>query len=386
MKIVHCIEKWLPKTMVWLNNQLNFLMNDVENIIVCQELVNFDLFKKNCVYSLKSMLLWQQMILKLQCKVGFKERQFLHLGLLESIVKRVKPEILHSHFGHYGWINGRVAKKYGLKHIVHFYGADVSFIPKSDARWLTRYVEMGQNVDLVLCEGPFMAKCIAKLGIPASKIKVHRLGIDLETVRFVPRKYNRGEKLRFLIAASFREKKGIPYALEALGKLRNTFHNFEVTIIGDAGNQEREKKEKEKILQAIKSFELGDCVRLLGYQPHDVLLQEAYQHHIFLSPSVTSSDGDTEGGAPIGIIEMAASGMPVVSTTHCDIPFVLSDMNRKILVKERDSNRLCESIVGLMESGWADLVNENRAFIEGTLDARKQGEYLYKIYLDTLNS
>ncbi len=61
----------------------------------------------------------------------------------------------------------------------------------------------------------------------------------------------------------------------------------------------------------------------MGYQPHSTLFAEAYRHHIFLSPSVTASTGDTEGGAPVSLIEMAATGMLIVSTTHCDIPEVI---------------------------------------------------------------
>ncbi len=49
------------------------------------------------------------------------------------------------------------------------------------------------------------------------------------------------------------------------------------------------------------------------------------RHHLFLSPSVTAPDGDSEGGAPVSIIEAAATGMPVVSTTHCDIPQAVDD-------------------------------------------------------------
>ena len=111
--------------------------------------------------------------------------------------------------------------------------------------------------------------------------------------------------LRVLIAGSFREKKGIPYALEALGRLQQEIP-LEITIIGDAS--ERGEAEKLQILDTIKTHNLWPKTRMLGYQPHAILLEEAYRHHIFLSPSVTASDGDTEGGLPVSIIEMAATG------------------------------------------------------------------------------
>jgi len=67
-----------------------------------------------------------------------------------------------------------------------------------------------------------------------------------------------------------------------------------------------------------------------------VLLDEAYRNHLFVSPSVTAEDGDTEGGAPVTVIELAASGMPVVSSLHCDIPEVLQDGVTGLLAQEKD--------------------------------------------------
>ena len=94
----------------------------------------------------------------------------------------------------------------------------------------------------------------------------------------------------------------------------------------------------------IEKYNLRSKVRLLGYQPFSVMLEEAYGHHIFLSPSVTASDGDTEGGAPVGIIEMTASGMPVISTTHCDIPEVIQNGVTGLLAEERDVEGLIDNV------------------------------------------
>ena len=56
------------------------------------------------------------------------------------------------------------------------------------------------------------------------------------------------------------------------------------------------------------------------------------------------SDGETEGGAPVTLIEMSAYGMPVVSTLHCDIPEVILDNRSGFLVPERDADALAERL------------------------------------------
>lgn len=230
-----------------------------------------------------------------------------------------------------------------------------------------------------------MANCIVDLGCPREKVKVHHLGVDVDGLGYKPRSWERGQKLRVLIAGAFREKKGIPYALEALGRLRDTVP-LEATIVGDADAEPRSQQEKSRILDVIKRFKLESVVRRLGFQPHGRLLAEAYSHHVFLSPSVTASDGDTEGGAPVGIIEMAATGMPVVATTHCDIPEVIQDGQTGLLAQERDVEGLGGKIVWLLDNPekWKGLTDRARGHVEKEYNAKIQGKRLSRIYTEIL--
>ncbi len=381
IRVLQFVECWLPQTETWLYNHVAALPEWVSSTVVCQWTQNLTQFPRERLLSLEKPpqpIRFSQRILR---KLDLWDDRKRHLPMLERVFRDRKPEILHSHFGHFGWFNSRLARKYRVRHIVSFYGLDVAYLPAGDARWFTRYRRMSERVDLVLCEGPHMARCIADLGIEPKKIKVFRLGIDLSRIPFVLRRKNSAGKLRFLIAGSFREKKGIPYAFEALGRFHTAHPDIEVTIIGDTGGSDREQREKQKILEQVQRWGLAGKMRFLGYQPHEVLIREFYQHDIFLSPSVTSSDGDTEGGAPVTIIEAAASGMPVVSTQHCDIPFVLSDKNGPYLVLERDARALERAIDKLTQlEDWGEIVLANRKLIEDELDVSKQARKLAEIY------
>ena len=156
-----------------------------------------------------------------------------------------------------------------LKHIVTFYGYDVNCLPQIDRRWLTRYRDLFEQIDLVLCEGPHMGECIVKLGCPPEKVVVHHLGVKVNEIAYQPRVWKKDEPLGILMAASFVEKKGFTYGLEALGIIQNEIP-LEITIIGDAQKgsklrQNHSQIEKEKILATIANHQLK--VRLLGYQP-----------------------------------------------------------------------------------------------------------------------
>ena len=109
---------------------------------------------------------------------------------------------------------------------------------------------------------------------------------------------------------------------------------------------------------------------------------EAYQHHVFLSPSVTASNGDTEGGAPVTIIEMAASGMVVVSTTHCDIPQVILDGRTGLLAEEREVEGLVTHLHWLYENpqSWSTFTNSGRKHIEERFNLKTQAKLLERKY------
>lgn len=376
--VLHSFPIWLPLTQTWLYNQVRFLPEPIESHIVCEDTENLSAFKLPNIHCLSDLPRPLQVWDRGWRRLGV--RRHLAFPIRES--RRHKATILHSHFGNVGWMDVPVAARGNLAHVVSFYGFDANFLPASDPRWRERYAELFAAVSCVLCEGPHLGRSIAALGCPEDKIRIHHLGIETERIPFRPRCWTKGQgPLRVLVAASFQEKKGIPYALQALAALQGEVP-LEVTLIGDANQEPRSQQEKRRILEVIEQTGLGPCVRMLGYQPHDVLLQEAYAHHLFLSPSVTASDGDTEGGAPVTIIEMAASGMAVLSTRHCDIPEIIRHGETGLLAEERDVDGLTDNLRWVIRTPkeWMRLLESARRHIEHEYDARRQGLILSNVY------
>jgi colanic acid/amylovoran biosynthesis glycosyltransferase len=234
---------------------------------------------------------------------------------------------------------------------------------------------------MVLAEGPHMAQLLMQMGCPENKVRVHHLGVTIDRLPFIPRQKQKQAPFRVLIAGSFREKKGITYAIEALGHLACDIP-LQITLVGDASAIERSRREKVRILTAIDRYGLNGKVRMTGFLSHEMLLKEAYRHHVFLSPSVTSNDGDIEGGAPVAIIEMAATGMVVVSSRHCDIPQIIKHEVSGLLADERDVDGLVEHLRKLNDNPdcWPDMAKTARSLIESEYNARVQGVRLADIY------
>jgi len=376
LAVLHAVPHWLPQTATWLHNQVRFLPDSVESHVFCETAGNLDQFPVENLHVLRrspARFFWDRGLRRLGV------RPFL--GAVGEVARRTGARILHSHFGNVGAVNVTPARNAGLAHAVTFYGLDVTFLPRENPRWLDRYCRLFATCDRVFCEGPHMGRTIEALGCPGEKIRVHHLGVAVDEIPFRPRRPDPGSPVRVLLAGSFREKKGFPIALTALGRIRERFP-LEITIIGDAPADERGVREKARILEALRANDLEGQTRLLGYQPHRTIFEEAERHHVFLSPSIHATDGDTEGGAPVSIIEMAASGMAIVSTTHCDIPEVVLDGKTGLLAPEGDVDGLAarlEHLLGHSET-WPEMLRAGRDHVEREFDARRQGAQLAGLY------
>lgn len=360
----------MPLTQPWLYNEIRFTPR-VEGFVACKRLIEPDRFPWPHLEVLPGAR-------RLDRFRGGDPVERRRSRALTRLARRSGARVMHSHFGNIGWENLEAARRTALPHFVSFYGQDLTRFPRIDPAWNDRYREALPEAAGVLCEGPHMAKVVRALQ-PHAKIIVQTLGIELGKVVAKPRRQRRGEPLRVLIAGSFREKKGIPDALAALARLKI---DVRATLIGDASADAEGQAEKLRIEAELARPELRGRVRRLGFVSHDELLREAYAHHVFLSPNVTAADGDTEGGAPLVLIEMAATGMPVVATTHCDIPNVLAPTAKRFLVPERDPAGLAQRLTLLAENPdeWPALAKANRRHIEQHHDCHRQGERLARIY------
>jgi colanic acid/amylovoran biosynthesis glycosyltransferase len=169
--------------------------------------------------------------------------------------------------------------------------------------------------------------------------------------------------------------------LSALARLKNEVA-LEITLIGDARSDVNSRREKQKIIDEMRRGGLEKCVRFLGYQPHSKIFEEAYRSHAFIAASITASDGDSEGGAPVILSEMAATGIPIISTRHCDIPFVLDHGNNGLLADEGDVDGLTDNLRWLIQhpDEWSPMLSSARRHMEEAFDACIQGVRLAELY------
>lgn len=294
-------------------------------------------------------------------------------GYAERIIKKENIALIHAHFGPMGCSYLPISLSLKIPLITTFYGYDLSVKDVIEQRQ-SAYARLFKEGTYFLIEGPSMREKMISLGCPEEKILIQRIAIDLEQYVFKTRSWNAKRPVRFLFIGRFVEKKGLKYALRALANVRKDY-SFEFRIIG-GGELEQ------KLHWEASNLGLSEQIVWLGIQSHLTVIEEIQACDILIQPSVTASNGDSEGGAPTIILEAQASGLPVISTTHADIPYVTKPDESAYLVPERDLKALQAAIKKVLDNpqGWALMGKAGREHVEKFHDVKKEILSLQEIY------
>lgn len=340
-RVAHYLDTYLFRTGTWIYSQIAHLKK-WQPVIVCLRTENLDSYPAAALYALNNLCRPNQ-----RYNRAFR-RLFGYFPLFCKAIRQERAQLIHAHFGPMGFEALPLGKACRVPVVTTFYGYDLSRLPQREPRWRERYHRLFAEGALFLVEGSHMRRQLVDLGCPEDKIIVQHLGVDVEKLRFVSRKPEPDGTVCVLVAATFTEKKGVPYAVEAFARVRQAHDNVRLTVIGDARNRPDEQAIKREVHEIVGRYNVGNSVRFMGYQPYQVLIEQFYRHHILISPSVQARDGNNEGGAPVTIIEASATGMPVLSTLHCDIPEVVMNGQGGFLVPERDLGALTERLENLV--------------------------------------
>jgi colanic acid/amylovoran biosynthesis glycosyltransferase len=202
-------------------------------------------------------------------------------------------------------------------------------------------------------------------GYPEARTLTHYNGVDLDHFRpdMAPR-----EPGLILHVARLVEKKGTKVLIDALAQLAGA----KLTIIGDGPLRGALKRQAQK---------LGDRVRFLGALPSHEVANWMRRASVLAAPSLTAADGDAEG-LPNVVVEAAASGLPVVGTTHSGIPEAVDDGVTGFLVPESDVGALAARLTNLLgsESLRRDMGIAARRLAERKFSRQMLTEQLETIY------
>lgn len=286
-------------------------------------------------------------------------------------------DLIHAHFGLGAVYALPFARRHRLPLVVTFHGYDVPLLT-SPRRWLPqhlRYAIRGPQVlrtmALGLCASQELYDLLRAQGVPAEKLRVHRLGIDVD--QFVPGKRS-DEDFGVVMIGRFVEKKGFDHGLRAFAAAARSEPAMRLTIVGDGPMG--------PALRAIAQQEgVADRVDFTGPLPPAQVASLLATSHLLLAPSVVDREGNRESGL-IVVKEASASGTVPVGSIHGGIPEIIDDASTGYLVPERDVAALTDRLLRLNRDRalWLQLSVAGRAKMEREYDNRVRVAALESLY------
>ena len=189
---------------------------------------------------------------------------------------------------------------------------------------LARRREERQLAQAVLCASTFTKQSLVDVGVPAEKIYVEPYGVDQELFQPSQDKF---DKFSVIWASSSTQTKGFAYLLEALA--RKPVPNIELVQTGYPRGFEPATLYGDRIQ-----------VRRLGYVTREQLAAAMARCHVHVFPTLLDGFGRN-------LIEAMASGLPVITTTHCAGPDLIEDGVTGFIVPIRDVDAICDRLAWL---------------------------------------
>jgi glycosyltransferase involved in cell wall biosynthesis len=106
--------------------------------------------------------------------------------------------------------------------------------------------------------------------------------------------------------------------------------------------------------------------------------------HLMVIPSVTATNGDSEG-LPTVLLEAQACGLPVIASMHAGIPEVVIHGETGFLTAERDWQQIAHYISHLQDNAelWQHLSYQGQKRVRCYFDLTKQAKTLENLYQTT---
>jgi glycosyltransferase involved in cell wall biosynthesis len=257
--------------------------------------------------------------------------------MLKRFLLEQNVQVVFSQYLVAGWNVHGLVKSMGLRHVIRGPGFDLSS-SLDDPVWCKRYQDL-ESADGIVVPTPYQTNRLRNIGLKRVHIIEQPCGVNLPqniTLRSVgPARYT-----RMLATGRMVAKKAPMILLKSFHAALARVPDLELNWIG-AGPLEGEVKEY------ISQNRLGDKINLFGTLTHSRVLEELQKADIFIQHSMTDPDTGDQEGAPVAILEAMAHGIPVISTTHSGIPYLVEDQVTGLLSNEGDVEGMAQSIVQL---------------------------------------
>lgn len=345
IKVLHLFDRYLPHTMNWAYRMLR-AVPDTAISVASPVILRNEYFHQGFAFWVRPLQRWSGWLPPTEwtaaCLQGFLVRVERYVPLykcwLEKHLSQHRPDLIHAHFAPAGCHYLDLAKRLDIPLIVSFYGYDYESLPARSPAWQQRYYKLFAGVSAITAAGNYGKAVLIRQGAPGQKITVLPMSMNPAEFPFLAREKIPG-RLRLLQVATLTEKKGFMDTLQALYIARQTCPDIRLTLAGE----KHDRALVQKMETFVRANALQSAIEWLDFVPHDDLPALFARHDVFIQPSHYATNRDCEGG-PVSILEAQSSGMPVIATTHFDIPSAVLHGQTGLLAPEHNPAELARHI------------------------------------------
>lgn len=262
------------------------------------------------------------------------------------VAKKTRATVMHAHWVVPGGVIGAAAAG-STPLVISLHGSDVFVAERHAAARVAARRAFARARWVTACSEDLRTRAVA-IGASDGRSSVIPYGVDSEQFRPDPESRARGrESLGIadnvpLVVAIGRlvRKKGFEHLIDAAAILGPRHARLRVAIAGE-GDLHAE------LSAHARSAGVGDIVQFLGGIPHHAVPMLLAAADVAVAPSVRDTAGNVDG-LPNTVMEIMASGTPLVATRAGGIGAVAVDGTTARLVPEGDARALAAAIGGLL--------------------------------------
>jgi glycosyltransferase involved in cell wall biosynthesis len=202
--------------------------------------------------------------------------------------------------------------------------------------------------------------------ISTGKIKVVHCGID--PAKFQKPAQRISNLINIICVGRLEKVKGHKFLIEACAQLKAQNVDFSCYLVGDG-------ELRSQIQQQINRLNLADQVKILGFQPHQQVVELLAKADVLIQPSISE-------GIPVAVMEGMAMGIPVVASSVTGVPELVIDGTTGLLVPSQDTMALTEAIIKLYKFPELrkQLGKSGRTKVITDFNLQQSAKELYKIF------
>ena len=247
-------------------------------------------------------------------------------------LKKIKPDIVHSHSPDLGFILSFPCKVYKIPiintcHGITFSDMHYSFTKRKLEEFFLKYACFKK----IITVNKNSLDDFKKLKI--KNVNYLPNGIDLD--QFQKKRSNINRKTVFLFVGRIELEKGLKYLISAVNELRKKENNFELLLVGKGVDQVYFK-------DLVNTLSLTDYIKFLGKKNKNEVIDYYYRSDVFVSSTLHES-------FPMAVLEAWAARLPVIITNVGGVSAICIDKENALIVPPENSKKISDAMTTLIK-------------------------------------